>query len=309
MLFGRQGAIRQAGCAAVEAEPAHDHFECAHKTKLHQRPGNDIGGYDASTGNSIAFGNNLAIEVAYPAAQLTTTPEKWGGITVTNSINVNVGYNTVTSAITYITNGNNGITLGWTGGTPAGFDFINIVNGNIIVLNSSTVLAASTSYGIDLGYGLNRVRVVFRIDREKDGTSKVRAVLGFRQLLRVQKVQKRRERTAVDRLSGCVASGIPAMAAEYLRVDISSRPLMEILHPAAPCVFQREPSEHKSFPRLRLIRRYRRPLHTFLEYPGGMLYFELERTGKVLDSEIRCSASARREELHAPLERIEKCLQ
>ncbi|MBL0355618.1 MAG: hypothetical protein IPP72_01455 [Chitinophagaceae bacterium] len=124
-------------------------------TATFQETGNDIGGYDASTGNSIAFGNNLAIEVAYPAAQLTTTPEKWGGITVTNSINVNVGYNTVTSAITYTTNGNNGITLGWTGGTPAGFDFINIVNGNIIVLNSSTVLAASTSYGIDLGYGLN----------------------------------------------------------------------------------------------------------------------------------------------------------
>jgi hypothetical protein len=124
-------------------------------TATFNETGNDIGGFDIFTGNSISFGNNLGIEVNYPSAFPTTAPERWGGITVINSVSVNVGFNTISSAITYTTNGNNGVALGWTGTAPVGFDFVNIVNGNTITLNTSTVVAGASSYGIDFGYGLN----------------------------------------------------------------------------------------------------------------------------------------------------------
>jgi hypothetical protein len=124
-------------------------------TATFRETGNDIGGYSAATGNTISFGNNSAIVVTYPSAQPVANPEKWGGITITNSIAVNVGYNTLASAITYTTNGNNGITLGYTGTAPAGFDFVNIINNNTITLNTSTNAGAATTNGIDFGYGLN----------------------------------------------------------------------------------------------------------------------------------------------------------
>lgn len=122
-------------------------------TATFRETGTEIGGATAATGNTINYGNSAAtIGVTYPNAQ--TAAASLGGIVVTNSLGVTIRNNTVTSTPIFSI-ATNGIVLGWTGTTPAGFTFTNTISNNTVTVNTSAFTAATNTNGIEFGYGLN----------------------------------------------------------------------------------------------------------------------------------------------------------
>ena len=111
--------------------------------------GVEIGG-SATTGNTITFGNNTAVDGGWSGFSSQST-----GINYRNGVAATILYNTINTISGGLARAVNGITI--SGTTPSGLTYTNTVSNNTI---NVMVTVAATCNGIDLGYGISTGTII-----------------------------------------------------------------------------------------------------------------------------------------------------